>query len=74
MRYALCALTLLTVGISGCQFGPKANHYPADPLLVSKTPVEGKRGDGVPLRLTYAEPSAPPVPQLALAMRTAAAP
>lgn len=74
MRHALCALAMLGLGLSGCQLGPKAKPYPADPLLVSKTPVEGKKAEAVPLRLTYAEPSAPPVPQLALAMRTAAAP
>jgi hypothetical protein len=67
-----CTLrTLLTasMGISclvGCSNKSAIHQQVRDPLLISKRPVEGPPQQPAPAAVAYAEPSPPPVPEIAV--------
>jgi hypothetical protein len=56
---------LLAGSLAGCQHA--ASTYPADPLLVSKKPIEVKPEPKPPSLVTYFEPEAPSGPVQAVA-------
>lgn len=50
----------------GCQSAER-NPYQADPLIVTKKPIESKPAEAEPVRVVMVEPTAPPLPPVALA-------
>jgi hypothetical protein len=64
----LLSAVLAGVVLPGCKSSSAAHTYPADPLFVSKKPIESKAENTPPLQVAYAEPAAPTLP---LALRRA---
>jgi hypothetical protein len=56
--------------IMGCRTSSGRLHYPEDPLLAHKPPLEGKAHDSGPVLLAHAEPAMPGLPAEVLAART----
>jgi hypothetical protein len=56
------AVAVVGVFLAGCQSSPGRPRYPADPLLVRKTPVVGKDDGPGPRLLASAEPVIPGLP------------
>jgi hypothetical protein len=61
------AAILAGSGLIGCEKSGTRPNYPPDPLLVHKTPVDGKTAELAPVLLAQREPLMPPIPKLDLA-------
>ncbi len=56
-------VAILGLAIEGCK--SESAGLPKDPLLTSKRPIRGNVNAENPVRLAYAEPSPPPLPEVA---------
>src|SRR5262249_17292778 len=74
MRHCTFPFWLLTALAStlvvGCRTSAGHMHYPEDPLLARKAPIEGKADQAGPVLLAYAEPTMPQLPPALLAAGT----
>jgi hypothetical protein len=64
---ACLAVALGSGMIAGCQSGPAHHCYSDDPVLLSRTPVDGKPDSSAPTLVAHAEPAEPTMPPTAVA-------
>lgn len=64
---ACLAVALGSGMIAGCQSGPAHHCYSDDPVLLSRTPVDGKPDSSAPTLVAHAEPAEPTMPPTAFA-------
>ncbi len=53
---------LMAIAMVSCASGCKSPGIPADPMFISRKPVEAKPETAAPVALVYAEPVLPPDP------------
>jgi hypothetical protein len=53
---------LMAIGMASCGIGCKSPGIPADPMFISRKPVEAKAESASPVAVVYAEPVLPPDP------------
>ena len=53
---------LMAIGMATCGIGCKSAGIPADPMFISRKPVEAKAETAGPVAVVYAEPVLPPDP------------